>query len=159
MSSPENKPIVFDAMPETKQDPTIDPKYQKNTKVRVDHSPIHGLGLFANIDLPAFTRVGTYEGEWTQEDGMHVLWVYDDEREQWMGIDGDNEMRFLNHSNEPNAEWSGIELFTLRWIHAGEEITFDYGWDDDEDVDDFVESREMLDTSSSGEFYAHNETD
>ena len=143
-----NLPIDSEANSESPQDrlnPILDPKYQCNPRVRVDFSPIHGLGLFANVDLPAFTRVGRYEGEITQEDGMHVLWLYDEQTESWYGIDGDNEMRFLNHSDNPNAEWSDVELFTVRWINAGEEITFDYGWGDEEspDLDEETENIDL----------------
>lgn len=111
----------------------FDPNYTDNPKVMVKDSPIHGRGVFARVDIPAFTYIGRYEGTATDEDGMHVLWLYDDTLEAWVGIDGDNEMRFLNHSDDPNAEWSDVDLYATRWIAKGEEITFDYGWGDDED--------------------------
>lgn len=113
-----------------------DPRYAQNPKVVVQHSPIHGRGVFARIDIPAFSLIGRYEGPTTDEDGMHVLWLYDEELERWVGIDGENEMRFLNHSPSPNAEWSDLDLYATEWISAGEEITFDYGWDDEEEADE-----------------------
>ncbi len=64
-----------------------------------------------------------------------MLWVWDEENEKWVGVDGDNEMRFLNHSGQPNAEFYDTDLYALRNIAAGEEITFDYQWEDD-DVED-----------------------
>ena len=114
-------------------EPECDPNYTNNPKVMVKDSPIHGRGVFARVDIPAFTYIGRYEGTATDEDGMHVLWLYDDTLETWVGIDGDNEMRFLNHSDDPNAEWSDVDLYATRWIAKGEEITFDYGWGDEED--------------------------
>lgn len=60
---------------------------------------------------------------------MHVLWVDEgnDEEENWVGYDGDNELRFMNHSRQPNGEMDGLDLYARRDIRAGEEITIDYG--------------------------------
>jgi len=104
-------------------------RYNGNPKARVARSPIHGRGLFARRRIERDEYIGTYEGPATQQDGMHVLWLWNEERERWEGIDGSNEMRFLNHSSQPNADWWGEDLYALRTIEAGEEITFDYGWD------------------------------
>jgi len=106
-------------------------KYDSNPLACVAESPIHGKGLFARIDIPIDTWIGTYEGPATKTDGMHVLWLYDEETGDWEGIDGKNEMRFLNHSPKPNAEWWDNELYSIRDIGKGEEITFHYGedWD------------------------------
>lgn len=121
--------------PNKADDPLLDhdPRYTQNPKVIVKTSPIHGRGVFARVDIPAFTYIGRYEGTTTDEDGMHVLWLYDEALESWVGVDGENEMRFLNHSDDPNAEWSDLDLYATRWIAKGEEITFDYGWGDEED--------------------------
>ncbi len=102
-------------------------EYDDNPRAYVADSPIHGKGLFARVELPHDTYVGTYEGPATQTDGIHVLWVWNDESGEWEGIDGKNEMRFLNHSSEPNTDWWGDELYTIRPIAQGEEITFHYG--------------------------------
>ncbi|MBL38874.1 MAG: SET domain-containing protein-lysine N-methyltransferase [Xanthomonadales bacterium] len=104
-------------------------KYDTNPLAYVGNSPIHGKGLFARKAIPNDTYVGTYEGPATQEDGMHVLWLYNEETDEWEGIDGRNEMRFLNHAGDPNADWWGIELYTIRDVAADEEITFHYGED------------------------------
>ena len=104
-------------------------RYDDNPLAYVADSPIHGKGLFARVDIPADTYVGTYEGPASDRDGMHVLWVWNDETDDWEGIDGKNEMRFLNHSSDPNADWWGDELYTTRAIARDEEITFHYGED------------------------------
>jgi hypothetical protein len=111
---------------------TMDKKYDDNPQAYVAESPIHGKGLFARIDLATDDYIGTYEGPDTLEDGMHVLWLWNEDNERWEGIDGKNEMRFLNHARPPNAEWYDNDLYALREIEAGEEITFDYGedWED-----------------------------
>ena len=108
-------------------------RYDANPQAYVDRSPIHGRGLFARSAIALDDYIGTYEGPATAEDGMHVLWIWSEDHERWEGIDGRNEMRFLNHDPEPNADWWGTDLYAIRDIEAGEEITFDYGWDNDEE--------------------------
>lgn len=114
----------------------LDTRYDQNPKVVVQTSPIHGRGVFARVDIPAFAYIGRYEGPITQRDGMHVLWLYDEDQGHWYGVDGINEMRFLNHAEEPNAEWSDLDLYATEFIPAGAEITFDYGWDEDDEGED-----------------------
>jgi len=113
-------------------------RYDDNPLVYVDRSPIHGRGLFARQPIAKDEYLGSYEGRTTRRNGMHVLWVWSEQDECWQGIDGANEMRFLNHSDQPNADWWGTDLYALRAIAQGEEITFDYGWGDqsDEESDD-----------------------
>ena len=89
-------------------------------------SPIHGTGLFAGKRIDAGTFIGVYEGVRTDNDGTHVLWV-EMKPEEWVGFDGTNDLRFLNHSKSPNAELDGQELYALRDIQKAEEITIDYG--------------------------------
>lgn len=108
-------------------------KYDCNPLAYVAESPIHGRGLFARRTIARDEYIGTYEGPATQKNGMHVLWLWNEERERWEGINGKNEMRFLNHDSEANADWWGDELYALRDIEPDEEITFDYGWDDEEE--------------------------
>lgn len=109
-----------------------DKKYDDNPRAYVADSPIHGRGLFARRRIETDEYIGTYEGSATDRNGMHVLWLWNEDHERWEGIDGNNEMRFLNHSAEPNAEWWDDDLYALRTIEADEEITFDYGWDEEE---------------------------
>ncbi len=103
--------------------------YDDNPLAYVADSEIHGKGLFARVDIAAETLIGRYQGPATQRDGMHVLWLWNEASERWEGINGKNEMRFLNHSPTPNADWWGDELYALRNIERDEEITFHYGED------------------------------
>ena len=108
------------------------PDYDNNNLCFVAESPVHGRGLFARCNIPANTWIGHYDGPQTSENGMHVLWVDegedgDDVVERWVGYDGDNELRFMNHAKNPNAEMDGLDLYACRDINAGEEITIDYG--------------------------------
>lgn len=114
-------------------------KYNQNSLVRVTESPIHGRGLFARCDIAVESFIGTYAGKKTSNNGMHVLWIWDEKDEKWVGVDGDNEMRFLNHSGQPNAEFYETDLYALRDIAAGEEITFDYQWEEEDADEDGVD--------------------
>ena len=89
-------------------------------------SSIHGMGLFAHSNFKQGDYMGEYDGPIVKQDGTHVLWVeeYDD---VWMGRDGKNMLRYLNHSKQPHAEFIGFELYALVDIKEDEEITIDYG--------------------------------
>ena len=107
--------------------------YKVNELYFVADSPIHGHGLFANRHIAADTWIGHYDGPQTMENGMHVLWV-DAGSDQngggediWIGYDGNNELRFLNHANDPNGEMDGLDLYACRDICRGDEITINYG--------------------------------
>ncbi len=93
-------------------------------------SPIHGNGAFARVAISTGTHIGEYTGRPSSVDGTYVLWVEGDDGE-YHGIDGDGVLRWLNHSSSPNVEFDGPQLFALRDIAAGEELTFHYGeeWD------------------------------
>lgn len=90
-------------------------------------SPIHGTGLFARIPIEEGTHIGTYRGPEARRDGTYVLWV--DEGDGWVGRSGRNVLRYTNHSDDPNAEFDGFDLYARRAIAADEEITFNYEGD------------------------------
>ncbi len=94
----------------------------------VKPSTIHGQGVFAKRAFAADSFLGNYEGERTVVNGMYVLWVEYDHGEV-VGIDGTNELRYLNHARPANAIFRGHSLFALVDIAEGVEITFDYGED------------------------------
>ena len=103
-------------------------------------SAIHGTGGFAKVDIVAGTRVIEYVGEKITkaeslrrcESANEYIFSLDDESD----LDGNvswNPARFLNHSCDPNCEavpdGGRIWNVALRGIRAGEEITFNYGYD------------------------------
>ncbi len=94
--------------------------------LHVLESPIHGRGLFAREFINAEAYLGTYYGPETQNNGIYVLWVEDD-GEQWVGCDGKNILRYLNHAAQPNVGFEGCDLFSLEDIQAGDEVCFHYG--------------------------------
>jgi SET domain-containing protein len=102
----------------------------ENERVYVARSPIHGHGLFAARPLLSGDFIGRYEGPEVTEDGIYVLWIENENGEDWTGYDGQNEMRFMNHSDSPTAEMDGLDCYALSDIDPDTEITIDYGWDD-----------------------------
>jgi len=92
-------------------------------------SSLHGTGLFANRDIEEGEYIGTYHGPKAKRNGTYVLWVYDpDDKEDCIGISGQNLLRFLNHDKkEPNTEFESADLYALRDIKKDEELCFDYG--------------------------------
>ena len=104
-------------------------KIPENPLVLIDHSSIHGYGLFAARNLEKGQLIGVYAGPAVVDDGMYVLWVEDSPGGEWAGYEGHNEMRFMNHADHPNAEMDGLDCYALTYIPIGAEITIDYGWD------------------------------
>jgi uncharacterized protein len=108
--------------------------------VHPQESGIHGQGLFASAAIPARTRIIQYIGERItkaeslrrcEEDNRYIF-ALDDE----FDVDGNvpkNLARFANHSCSPNCESElddgAVWLIALRDIAAGEEITYNYGYD------------------------------
>ncbi len=103
------------------------PDYNNNGLCYVADSAVHGRGLFARTNISAGTWIGHYDSIETSNNGMHVLWVEGESPKQWLGFDGVNELRFLNHDDKPNAEMSELDLYAKRDINKGEEITIYYG--------------------------------
>ncbi|HXG46628.1 MAG TPA: SET domain-containing protein-lysine N-methyltransferase [Methylomirabilota bacterium] len=103
-------------------------------------SPIQGWGGFARCDIPAGTHIIEYVGERISKEesrrrceaGNPFIFTVTEEYD----LDGsgeENPARLLNHSCTPNAEALNIDdhiwIVALRDIRAGEEVTFDYGFD------------------------------
>jgi hypothetical protein len=113
---------------------------EETALVRFHQSAIHGVGGFAKADIAAGTRVIEYVGEQITkgeslrrcESANEYIFSLDDTHD----LDGNvtwNPARFLNHSCEPNCEaepdGGRIWIVARRGIRAGEEITFNYGYD------------------------------
>jgi SET domain-containing protein len=115
-------------------------------------SEIHGRGVYATRHIPKEERIIEYVGEVIDkreserrglsqharslETGDAAVYIFTLSRNY--DIDGNvpwNTARLINHSCDPNCEaWiEGRRIFihALRDINAGEELTFDYGFDVD----------------------------
>ena len=101
-------------------------------------SPLHGSGCFAAVRFPKHSSIAEYSGERIcHAEAMQRMRGPDGKRISQLGADcyidgsvGGNEMQYINHSCEPNADVVIINrfmiVFALRQIRAGEEITVDY---------------------------------
>ncbi len=108
--------------------------------VRFEPSHIHGRGGFAAGEVTAGTRLIEYLGERISKSESHLrceagnpfIFHLDDETD----LDGSvewNPARLLNHSCAPNCSAEFVEgriwIVAERNIQAGEELTFNYGYD------------------------------
>ncbi len=120
--------------------------------IEVRTSAIDRRGIFATQPIKKGTHILEYEGEWiTKEEGEkrcdeHIQLAASDpsradvlifDYDETWDIDGSvdwNTAKYLNHSCEPNCEavdYEGSIWFkAVRDIQPGEEITFDYGYDE-----------------------------
>jgi uncharacterized protein len=108
--------------------------------VLLKSSGIHRLGGFAATDIPVDLRVIEYVGEKiTKSEALRhceldneYIFTLDDEFDLNGNVEW-NPARFLNHSCTPNCEAEvddgRIWIVALRDIRAGEELTFNYGYD------------------------------
>ena len=108
--------------------------------VRFACSPIHGLGGFAKRDLLCGMPIIEYVGEKIPkeqsikrcEQNNEYIFTLDDRHDVDGSVDW-NLARYLNHSCAPNCEAEvrdgRIWILATRDIRAGEELTFNYGFD------------------------------
>ena len=90
--------------------------------VYVAPSAIHGQGLFAARRIERGSIIGYLEGRPCDNDGPHVLWISDTR-----GIEVICDLRYINHSDQPNAcYYDDLSVVALRDIAPHEEITHDY---------------------------------
>jgi SET domain-containing protein len=103
-------------------------------------SRIHGSGGFATTEVPAGARLIEYVGERISKAESHrrceannpFVFEFDDATDLDGNVDW-NPARWLNHSCAPNCEAEldegRIWIVALRNIAAGEELSFNYGYD------------------------------
>lgn len=94
------------------------------SKVQVKRSKIHGRGVFAKQDLVRGEEIGTFIGRPARRNSPYVLWT--ETCGKPIGILGTGELRFVNHSDRPNAKFDGLILLARKKIRAGDEITINY---------------------------------
>ena len=109
-------------------------------RLRIKISSIHGKGVFAAQDITKGTRILPYIGEKISPQeattriaqGNTFIFFLDARHD----LDGDtprNRARYINHSCDPNCSSDIIEgqiwIFALRDIQAGEELSYDYGYE------------------------------
>jgi len=101
-------------------------------------SGIVGLGLFAGTPIPRRAKIGEFEGEVIglrearrRAKGRRVIAIVELERHALDATRMKHGFRFINHSCAPNTFFrctpERAEVYALRDIAAGEELTVDYG--------------------------------
>lgn len=122
----------------------------RTDKFEVRSSEIHGWGGFAACDIEAGEQIIEYAGEKitkkesnkrglarleeSMKDGGAAVFIFElDKRYDLDGDHPDNIAKHINHSCNPNCEAVNIDnhiwICALRDIEAGEELSFDYGYD------------------------------
>ena len=122
----------------------------RNPYCKVQQSPIHGRGLYARCAIEAGTDIIQYVGEkiskeessrraleWearARKQGSGLVYIFElDEEWDLDGRRGRNPARYINHSCDGNCEAIDYEgeiwIVARRPIAAGEELTYDYGYD------------------------------
>ena len=103
-------------------------------------SPIHGLGVFARVHITEGAHIMEYTGERISKAeslrrcvlGNHFVFALDEECDLDGGVPW-NPARFINHSCAPNCETrlegGRIWIVAKDPVPAGQEITFNYGYD------------------------------
>jgi SET domain-containing protein len=123
---------------------------EKNEYVTVKKSNIHGKGCFAKKDIEEGTYIIQYKGEKITKREAEIRGERDNKRgtvylfnlNKRYDIDGwvnGNEAKYINHSSTPNCEAvnvSGKEIWIvgIRDIKKGEELTYDYGFELEDDA-------------------------
>ena len=112
-------------------------------------SKIHGTGVFARKDIKKGTtlieyvgeKIGKREAEKRSEEGKSVYLFELNKRVDIDGSVGGNGSQWVNHSCEPNAEseldGNSMMILTIRPVKKGEELSYDYQFDD-EDYEDHI---------------------
>ncbi len=101
-------------------------------------SPIHGRGLFARIDLPPRRKLGELSGRLVklpqarkEVERLSVIYFVELSHRYALDCSEGNIFKHLNHSCEPNCylrvNQRTVEVYTLRSIDPGSELTVDYG--------------------------------
>jgi hypothetical protein len=121
-------------------------------RITLRRSPIHGNGVFALTDIPKGTELVEYRGRRmthgqidrlyadVPDNGHTFLFTLNDRYVIDANVGG-NIARWINHSCKPNCqavieESEGgdrrkdrVLIETIRPLHAGDELTYDYGID------------------------------
>ena len=123
--------------------------------IKVKKSKIHGRGLFTSVDIPAGEKVIEYIGERiskaeserrsdaqlekAKKSNTGAVYIFTLNKKT--DVDGNvpyNRARLINHSCDPNCESDIIRgriyILSRKFIPAGTELTYDYGFN----IDDYT---------------------
>lgn len=86
-------------------------------------STVHGQGLFADEYIAEGTVLGYLNGNTTQQDGAHTLWL-----NEHLGFAVVCDFKYINHRQPPNvAYYDDLSVVALVDIQPNEELFHNYG--------------------------------
>ncbi len=95
---------------------------QKNIKIYVGASTIHGQGLFAGELISKGRIIGKIQGTPCTSNGTYVIWLNGTD-----AIKVTCNLKYINHADAPNAcYYDDLTVVALRKIDQDEEITHNY---------------------------------
>ena len=114
---------------------------------KIKKSKIDKNGLYASRDIKKGTRIIEYKGKIITSKQSETNPKFDNGKAIYLfninkkfDLDGDynfNTARLINHSCDPNCEVTGaglkIWVYAMRNIKKGEELSYDYGFNYDDD--------------------------
>jgi SET domain-containing protein len=106
--------------------------------VELRASRIHGWGVFARVTLTARRKIGELTGELVRlpqarraVELQPAIYLVELSRRLALDCSKGNQFKHLNHHCTPNCYLRiyrrRIEVYTLRQVKTGEELTIDYG--------------------------------
>ena len=87
----------------------------------VKKSSVHGKGVFASEDFDAGELIGNFEVEYAHVETEYTYYYHD------IKVNVINELKYANHSDDPNSVMIGFDLYASKPIKKGEEILWYYG--------------------------------
>lgn len=111
--------------------------HSRGFRFTVHHSAINGRGLHTLSDLPARRKLGEISGTrisnqvaWRKVAQLEKIFLVALDERFSLDISEGNSFKDMNHSCEPNCYLriiaGRIEVYTLRGVSAGSELTVDY---------------------------------
>jgi hypothetical protein len=95
------------------------------TKIEIRKSRVHGSGVFATRDIKAGEIIARYHGRLVDRCGLYVA-CHETPSGHIRHYEITGKLKYLNHSDKPNAKLRRFELIALRPVCAGEEFTIRY---------------------------------
>jgi SET domain-containing protein len=130
--------------------PMLSPSPSSPVLYEVRESSIHNRGVFATADIPPDTRILEYIGERitkkesqrrgleliekAKQTGEAAVYIFTlNNRYDLDGAKENNPARYINHSCDPNCEAfiekGRVWIYSKRAIAAGEELSYNYGFE------------------------------
>ena len=119
---------------------------------KIKKSNINNRGLIASMNIKKNTKIVEYKGRLISKKETETNKKFDNDKHIYIfninkkyDLDGDykyNTARLINHSCDPNSEVSGkgvkLWIASIKDIKKGEELSYDYGFNFDENYKDFI---------------------